>query len=244
MNNEMKSGNLFRKSSPILFCLCAIVFAGIGIITFRDYSDGTWLCRTNWFWCRLLWFEAIFALFWFSIFGHPFSRLQQKRRMTGGTYAIAATICLRASLVSFAVWGIGSFVPTDTRFAVLPIGVQLLVALYYGVVAFMFPKTQPLQTDGMIRPSQLGLQNPSELAGMLERIERNLEDNENSATIKRLKERIRYSLPSVGRIAANDSYRRLVASVDQLTNKYSIDIAKTCEDMEELVCQIIVSCKQ
>ncbi len=108
----------------------------------------------------------------------------------------------------------------------------------------MVPKTQPLQTDGMIRPSQWGLQKPSELAGMLERIERNLEDNENSATIKRLKEKIRYSLPSVGRIAANDSYRRLVASVDQLTNKYSIDIAKTCEDMEELVCQIIVSCKQ
>ena len=240
----MKSGNLFGMNSPILFCLCAIVFAVIGIITFRDYGDGSWLCRTNWFWWRLFWFEAILSLFWFSIFGHPFLRLLQKRRMTSATYAIVATICLRASFVSFVVWSIGSFVPTDTRFAVLPIVVQMLVALYYGVVALMFPKTQHLQTDGMERPQETRLPSPTELANKFEVVERHLKPSTDSTIVKRLKEKIRYSLPSVGRIAADDSYRRLVASVEQLTNKSSVDIAQTCKDMEELVCQIVESCKQ
>ena len=112
MNN--KSGNIIGKSSPILFGVCAIVFAVVGIITFRDYGNGSWLCRTNWFWWRLLWFEAIFALLWFAVFGLPFSGLLQNRRMTGATYAIVASICLRASLVSFVVWCISSFIPTDT----------------------------------------------------------------------------------------------------------------------------------
>lgn len=244
MNNEMTSGNFFGKSSPFLFCLCLIVFAGIGLITFRDYGDGSWLCRTNWFWWRLLWFEVIFAVFWFSIFGFPISRLLQKRTMTGATYAIVATICLRAALVSFVIWGIGSFVPTDTRFSVLPIVVQLLVALYFGVVVVMFRKTRALQTDGMEQPSKVGLPNPSELVNRLETAERRLESSGDSLIVKRLKEKIRYSLPSVGRIVGCDAYRQLVERVVQIADDSSIDVAQYCKEAEEYVRVTVESCKR
>lgn len=244
MNDEMKSGNLFGMSSPILFCLCSIVFAIIGIITFRDYGDGSWLCSTNWFWWRLLWFEAIFALFWFAIFGPPFSRLIQDRRMIGATHAIVAAICLRASLVSLGVWSISSFVPTDSSFALLPVAIQLLIAVYYGVVSFMFPKTQALQTDGMKRPSQEALPSPIELSNKLERLERNLRSIDDFTTVKLLKERIRYSLPSVGRIANCDEYRKLVVSVIQITENPTLNITQACRSAEEQVRQIVEVCKQ
>lgn len=244
MNNEMTSGNIFGKSSPVLFCLCLMVFAGIGLITFRDYDDGSWLCRTNWFWWRLLWFDVIFAVFWFSIFGFPVSRLLQKRTMTGATYAIVETICLRAALVSFVIWGIDSFVSTDTRFSVLPIVGQLLVALYFGVVAFMFHKTQALQADSMRQPSKAGLPSPLELANRLEAVERRLGLSGDSQIVKRLKEKIRYSLPNVGRIARCDAYRQLVERVVQIADAPSIDVAQYCKDAEEHVRVAVELCKQ
>ena len=244
MNNENKSVNVFGKSSPVLFCLCSIVFIAIGMIVFRDCGEASWLCRSDWFWWRILWFEAIFAVFWFAIFGLPFSRLLQNRHMTGATYAIIATICLQASRVSFVIWCISSFIPTDTFVAILPVVIQLLVAMYYGVVVFMFPKTQALQTDGMEQPSQFGLPNPSELVMRLESLERRLGAGAGASTIKRLKENIRYSLPSVGRIAANDDYKALVANVVQMTDNPQADIAKPCQDMEILIRRIIESCKQ
>ena len=200
VKNESKA-NLFGMSSPSLFCLCAAVFAVVGVITFRDYGDDSWLCRTDWFWWRLFWFEAIFALAWFAVLGFPFSRMLQNRRMTGATYVIVASVCLRAALVSLIIWSISVFVPVNSRFAVLPVAIQLLVILYYGVIVLLFPKTQALQTGGMEFPEETGLPSPSALAFKLEMIERSLLGEE-AATVKRLKEKIRYSLPSVGKIAS------------------------------------------
>ena len=243
MGNQ-KSSYVFGKRSPILFGICAVVFAVVGIVTFRDYGDGSWMCRTKWFWWRLLWFEAIFALFWFAAFGVPISRLLQNRRMTGATYAIVASICLRASLVSFLVWGVGSFISPGTPFSVLPITVQLLVVLYFGVTVFMFPKTQALQTDGMELPVKYGLPSPSELANTLDTLEHRLESDIDVKTIKRIKETIRYSLPSVGRIAECDAYRQLVACIVRISNSPSIDITQACKMMEELLHKTVEFCKR
>ena len=241
MNNQ--SSNIFRKNSPILFAICAVVFAVVGIITFRDYGDGSWLCRTNWFWWRLLWFETIFALFWFAVFGMPISRLLQNRRMTGATYVIVASVCLRASLVSFVVWSVSSFIPSDTPVAILPIAAQLIFALYYGVIVFMFPKTRALQTDGMERPEETGHPSPSALALKLETIERSLSGGD-AATVKHLKEKMRYSLPSVGKIASCTEYKRIAELVVQMDNNMSPNLSQACDELEELILMVIEKCKQ
>lgn len=241
MNNQ--SSNIFRKSSPILFAICAVVFAVVGIITFRDYGDGSWLCRTNWFWGRLIWFEAIFGLFWISVFGRPISRLLQHRHVTGATYAIVTSICLRASFVSFVVWSISSFISPCSQFAILPIIVQLLVALYYGIIAFMFPKTQALQTDGMERPEETGYPSSSALALKLEIIERSL-SGEDAATVKHLKEKIRYSLPSVGKIASCTEYKQIAELVVKMGNNTPPNFSQACDELEKLVLMVIAKCKQ
>ena len=244
MKDKIKSSNIFGKSSPVLFGICAIVLAVVGNITFRDYGNGSWLCRTNWFWWRLLWFEAIFALFWFAIFGLPISRLLQNRHVTGATYAIVATICLRASIFSFVVWCVGSFVPTNNPFAVLPLAIQLLVVLYYGVISFMFPKTQTLQSDGMTKPQELGMPSPTELANQLDRLEHDIGLVTDSAAVKRLKEKVRYSLPNIGKITTCETYRQLVASVARMTDGSSADIVQSCKGAEELIRLTVEFCKQ
>lgn len=244
MKDKIKSSNIFGKSSPVLFGICAIVLAVVGNITFRDYGNGSWLCRTNWFWWRLLWFEAIFALFWFAIFGLPISRLLQSRHVTGATYAIVATICLRASIFSFVVWCVGSFVPTDNPFAVLPLAIQLLVVLYYGVISFMFPKAQTLQSDGLTKPQEIGMPSPTELANQLELLEKDLGASKDVVDVKRLKEKIRYSLPMAGRIVDCLAYRQLVDGVTKMTNNPSDNISRTIENLTPLILKTIKFCKQ
>ena len=242
MNGERKVCNVFGMSSLVLFVLGVVTFALIGVLVFRAGNDGSWLCRSEWFWCRLLWFEAIFALFWFAIFGLPFSKMFQERHMTGATHAIVATICLRASLVSFVIWCISSMVPVDTSFAILPVAIQLLVILYYGTVVLMFPKTQALQVDGMEHPKDMGLPSPMELSNRLGRIELELEMDAELMAVKRLKEKIRYSLPNVGRIATCNSYIQLVEIVGQMGKGHST-IEKSCREAEKAVGLIVESCK-
>ena len=244
MNSEIKSNNIFGNSALVLFGFCAVVFAVVRMITFRDYGDGSWLCRTNWFWWRILWFEVIFTLFWFAIFGVSLSRLLQSRHMTGATYTVVTAICLRASLVSFVIWCISSFVPTDSPFAVFPVAIQLIVILYYGVVSYMFPKTQALQLDGMMRPQELGVVSPAELANKLEHLEQKLGTSADAAIVKKVKERIRYSLPMVGRIVDSSAYRKLVEEVIKMIENPDSDISRISEELSPLISQSVEFCKQ
>ena len=84
----------------------------------------------------------------------------------------------------------------------------------------------------------------AELANKLERVERRMESGADSAVIRRLKEKIRYSLPSVGKIVTCDAYRQLVASVARIADGTSTDAVQSCKEAEELVCLTVEFCKQ
>ena len=61
--------------------------------------------------------------------------------------------------------------------------------------------------------------------------------------IKRLKERIRYSLPNAGRIADSSAYRQLVNGVVKITENPS-DIIQLNGDLMTLISQTAEFCKK
>ena len=243
MSNKENNSNVFGASSPILFVICALTFALIGVLVFRNYGDDSWFCRTDWFWLRVIWFELIFAVFWFAIFGAPLTQLLKNREMTGATYVIVSSVCLRASLISFAAWCISAFIPIETHWAKLPIVVQVVVALYYGIIVYMLPKTQILQKDGMERFTE-SVPKPEELANLLKNFERRCADSGMDVrVVKRIREKIQFSLPSVGKITKSKAYIELGKCISQTSNAVIQDGIQNLHEIEMMVINVIDECK-
>ena len=243
MKKDNKCRSVFGIDSPILFAICSISLVILGVFTFGDYGDDSWFCRTDWFWLRVVWFEFIFTIFWVAVFGSPLTHLLRSRKMTGATYATIATICLRAALISFVIWCVSAFIPLDTHWAKLPVLIQVVVALYYVVVVHMLPKVQVLQNDGM--DQFLGsVAEPRKLVNLLRGFEKRcLESRIDVMPIKRLREKIQFSIPIVGKVACCDEYVELEKHVLKIVEEgvnYDHQLVATAE---ENVATIIEKCK-
>jgi len=203
-----------------VYPICIISFVAIGLLLFSEQepADSFW-CRSSLFYIRLIWFEALFSIGWFAGIVEPVRHLLKYRQQIGGGYLAMASSVLNATVLSIIVLFISIFFPRSRFYDNLPIAVQIGIFLFCVIKIFLLKYAQSCQVDGLnVIPTNI--KTPEQLLGMLTICEQQpIVIDKFAIAVKRVKEKIKYSLPQAGKIASSENYKKLAAAVEALHDK-------------------------
>ena len=203
--------------SIALYPICILAFAAIALLLFSENEPAnSFWCRSELFAVRLVWFEALFSVGWFAGIVVPIYHLLKYRQQIGGGYLAITASVINAAMLSIIVLFISVFFPRSRFYDNLPVVIQIGIFLFCIVKVFLLKYAQSFQVDGLnIIPTNI--KNPEQLLGMLTICEQQPVVIEKfSTSFRRVREKIKYSLPQAGKIASSEHYRKLAAAVEKL----------------------------
>lgn len=245
MDPQNKSGSILWVAwLPIVMVVSAIV----GLLLFSpDEPAGSFWCRSDLFWVRLAWYETILILAW--IFGVviPLKELHAHRQQIGGGFAIASAIVLNAAALSLIILFGSLFLPDTRFFRNLPIVIQLIIIVICLLKITFLKQAQALQNDGMnLIPKKL--KSPDELCAFITICEAQPDlDPDLAKKLKGSRERIKYSVPKVGKVATSTHYESVVklvdATYDEMMSGKRETIGGSLDSLDRAITLLIVECK-
>lgn len=251
MLQEYQNGVNSKKNqilAIILYPICLIVFAAIALLTFSDSEpEGSFLRRSEFFYIRLIWFEILFSCAWFAGCIGPIGNMLKYRQQTGGGYAVMAATVLNVAVLSMLILFFSLFFPRSRFFDILPIVIQIIIFIACLVKLVCLKYAQAWQMDGLnIIPTTI--KTPEQLIAMLLICEQqSIVVNNFSVTVKRIKEKIKYSIPQAGKVSSSDAYKDLTILVETFYNKLMDgkydDISSDISIIEKKIISVIADCK-
>lgn len=234
-----------KKTEDFLFLTCLVVFLLTGLFCFsKDGDQGSFFTRSRLFWFHLIWFECLFAAFWYSFKGKHIEKLINQRQQTGAANVSLWYLWHTGAVASCIVWLISIFIPAQSYWQAVPIAIQGILIVVYAMMIVFTPKTKALQMQGMeIFPIEIPA--PTQLADILTGMKSSDITPENTKAIKKLAEKLRYSLPRVSKIASSEKYKQLAQEVQDLV-KDSADHSSLnirLSNIDTLLIQVSCECK-
>lgn len=231
-----------------LYPVCVIAFAVIALLLFSEQEprDSFW-CRSELFFVRLIWFEILFSIGWFAGIAAPVKSLFNHRQQTGGGYLAIISSVLNATVLSMVVLFISLFFPRSRFYDNLTIVIQICILLFCIVKIFLLKYAQSFQVDGLnVIPANV--KTPEQLVGMLMICEQQpIIIDKFAASVRKIKEKINYSLPKSGKIALSENYKHLANSVevfyDRIMDGDYKDISSDLLDIERNIVTTMTDCK-
>jgi hypothetical protein len=240
--------SLKRNADVASFAALLIVMAAVLVVPLLLTNPSIVAAAEGWtrgryFWHKLICFEGVLFVGW--LFGWPIARrMQSGLRMTGG-----------ATVIAWAVWNtlIGLLLATILSTALLPdellgfcIAFAVMLVAVAAVILAGLSRAADLQTSGVTRfPPRTP--SPATLAVMLRAAENSLSASDVRAAdeIKRVRERISFSLPTTGKIARAASYIELareVKTLNELVNKpgNAPHVGEACKRVALLLDQLCI----
>ncbi len=234
-----------QKSKWWLLLACMLVFLLLPLLCFHSEGEEEhFFTRSHLFWFHIVWFECIFLALWQAFTGSHIAKLLNQRQQTGGANVAVAYLWYKASMISALLWASSIFIPAKSSWQVLPILVQGVVIVLFALLTFLTPKTKELQMQGMeILPENVPT--PPQLANRILEIIPDGCSSEIRNQIRRISEKVRYSLPQVGKISSSQKYLQLVDFVSKLDcSKEEESISSSLRNISNLVIQVSNECKQ
>lgn len=227
-----QQGNAPATPSKIILHLVFVlimVFAVLwGLFMFSaDKSSSSFFQKTDLFWVRLLWFEAIIALLWYAFTGSHLKKILSERKQTGAINVVVSSIFFKLSLYSFIIWSIGCFLPTSASWQGWVWLAQFAVIVFNVLALYVLPHMRNLQNDVMESLPD-GVKTPDDLVNELQMLEISADITEDDKKVfKRIREKIKYSIPRVGKISASEDYKLLVDEIERFS-KIPMEDRATC----------------
>ena len=246
-----QNGVNYRKNqilAIVLYPICLISFAVIALLLFSDSEpEDSFLRRSELFYIRLIWFEILFSFAWFAGCIGPIGNMLRYRQQTGGGYAVIAAIVLNATALSILILFFSIFLPRSRFFDILPVVIQILIIVVCSMKMVYIKYAQAWQMDGLnVIPNTI--KTPEQLVAMLVICEQQpiIVDNF-SVPIKRVKEKMKYSIPKVGKVSSSESYKDLAILVESfydklMAGKYK-DISADILAIEKKIIAVVSDCK-
>lgn len=228
MSNPTESGDItgMRRALVVGGCVTATVCATLPVLL----TDST--SRSEYFWPRVAWTDVLVALLWISVWKTLPSRAASDSKDVRHGVAPALGLSVTAfCIVSFVLMMAHAFLPEGTfsgkahlvgqvvSGAALLVTIALLAVNRASAVA-------PEQSQETATP-------PAVLVAKLQTVE-SMVSNASTTTLseglKRLREKVAYSLTRGGAIRAIDDYRRFALDVDRLCE----EVLEKSSQVEEL----------
>ncbi len=150
LNQDSRAENLgAHKIIGIILCpIVAIAIVIIGMIMFRiDADASSFWHRSQYFWYRLIWIELIVIFAFYGIINGVLPQLLKKRQQTGAGYIGIAGAISQATILSFCLWLISLWLPTERFYFSLEISCQIVVVVVCLIKIFLLLTAQKLQND-------------------------------------------------------------------------------------------------
>ena len=237
----MKTQEKFRFVLHIIFLLIMIFAVVWGLCMFSaDKPADSFFHRTDLFWVRLLWFQAITAVVWYACTGNYLKKILSERKQTGAINVVAVSVCIKASIHSLIIWSVGCFLPTSASWQGWVWLAQFIVVVYNVLVLFLLPQMRNFQNDGM-DTLPAGVKTPDMLVNELLILENSASLSENDKRVlKKIREKIKYSIPRSGKISTSENYKQLVWEIENFSKNSTAEHSIPLEAFEELIVKKIL----
>ena len=225
----------------LIFVLIMVFAALWGFFMFSENdSHNSFFQKTDFFWIRLLWFEAIVAVLWYAFTGNYLKKFLTERKQTGAINVVIGSVFFKLSIYSFVVWLIGCFLPPTALWQGWVLLAQFIVIVLNVLVLYLLPHMRNLQNDGMETLLE-GVKTPDDLVNELQLLEisNGLTDDEKKV-LKRLREKIKYSLPRVGKISISENYKLLTEEIERFSKTSVEERANQIASFEDSVMKKIL----
>ena len=225
----------------LIFVLIMVFAALWGFFMFSENdSHNSFFQKTDFFWIRFLWFEAIVAVLWYAFTGNYLKKILSERKQTGAINVVIGSVFFKLSIYSFVIWLIGCFLPPTALWQGWVLLVQFVVIVLNVLVLYLLPHMRDLQNDGMETLPE-GVKTPDDLVNELQLLEtsNSLTEDEKRA-IKRIREKIKYSLSRVGKISSSENYILLVGEIESFSKISAEERTKQIASFEDGVMKKIL----
>ena len=234
-----------KNGKWLLLAACLILIILIPLFCFSPDGDpDDFFTRSRLFWFHIIWFECIFLMLWYGSAGRHVSKLVGQRQQTGGANMALAHLWYELAFCSFIFWGASIFIPAGAKWQAIPLLLQGAAIMVFLPAFFVTPWTKKLQMQG-IEPLPGDLPLPAILAEqLLENIRKDYSGEEKNE-MRRIAEKIRYSLPQAGKIGSSRKYRELVEFIRTLNASADAgSLPDSLRNISTLVNQLSLECKQ
>ncbi len=192
--------------------------------------------RTDSFWIRLIWFEAIIGVFWYAFTGKYLNRfVSEGGKQNGAIYVAVGAVYLKFAGCSLIIWIIGCFLPASIHWQGWVWLLQFVWIIFCAGKLYFISHLKTLQSYGMEDlPESVVF--PDDLANKLFVIENStIISNEVRSKIKKVREKIKYSIPRAGKIGCSENYRLLINEVTDFSELSAEEIASQISSFEDSV---------
>ena len=207
------------------YVFCAAGIALIGLLLFdRNLTPGRneFFIRGEFFFLRLIWLEVLVFIGFTGGMVIPFIRMWTRRNQVGASYLVISDVLIRFVFFSIVILAATVFIK-DSAYRMSYWkwhGVfQVLIAGFTAIKIGQVAMAQISHNDEIdFLPENL--KTSAELAEMLRRIESDdfLAPDEKKQ-VKKIREWIKYSIPTAGKVAKDESYLRLVEAVESFVDE-------------------------
>ena len=211
------SGSRTRIGFLIALISIAVAIPVIGLLAFQspESPNAGNLVRGQYFIFKLLWCEFLLLVLFVGCIKGLGGQLLRQRQQTGGGIVVQFAIIANACLCSLLILGVSVFLPEKYQQWILI--AQIIIVVAAIILVATVTAGRDLQNDGIV-PLQDGVKRPDQLVAQIASLENIIISNHpvSAASIKTIKERINYSLPRVGKIAASAMYLDIVKDIESL----------------------------
>lgn len=225
----------------LIFVLMMVFAALWGFFMFSENNaSDSFFQKTDFFWIRLLWFEAIVAVLWYAFTGNYLKKILSERKQTGAINVVIASVFFKLSIYSFIIWLIGCFLPPTASWQGWVLLAQFIVIVLNVLALYLLPHMRSLLKDGMETLPE-GVKTPDDLVNELQLFETSngLTDDEKKL-LKRVREKIKYSLPRVGKISISENYKLLTEEIERFSKTSVEERANQMASFEDSVMKKIL----
>jgi len=225
----------------LVFALIMVFAALWGFFMFSaDKASSSFFQKTDLFWVRLLWFEAIIAVLWYAFTGSYLNKILSESKQTGAINIVVGSVFFKLPLYSLVIWIVGCFLPTSASWQGWVLLAQFAVIVFNVLVLYLLPHMRNLQNDGMESlPEEV--KTPDDLVNELQVLEASTDITEDEKkVIKRIREKIKYSIPRVGKISTSESYKLLVGEIESFSKNSAKDRTTQIATFEDSIMKKIL----
>ena len=245
MGRQSKFGPFLWTAFLPIVMIAALV---VGLLLFSSEEPaGSFWHRSDFFWLRLAWFELILSVAWLFGVIIPTKGLFAHRQQVGGGFPVMSAAVLNAAGLSLLVLFVSMFLPENRFYNILPVVIQIVIAVVCLAKITFIKQAQVLQNDGVV-PIPKTLRSPEELCASLVICEAQPGLAPELATrLKGTRERIKYSVPRVGKVASSSHYESVVRLVDttydQMMSGQREEARRSLESLDNTITLLISECK-
>ena len=254
LERNMKKQDKFPSGSSqiilhliFVFIMAFAVLWGMLMFSANEAAN-SFFRKTDFFWIRLIWFEAVTAIFWYAFTGNYLKKILSERKQTGAIHIITGSVFFKLAMYSLIIWLIGCFLPISASWQGWVFLAQFIVIIYTALLLYLLPHMPNFQDDGM-ETFPAGVKTPDDLVMELQILETETGIPENEKKIlKRSREKIKYSVTRFGKISISENYKELVADIESLskisTNKQTSQLAAIEDRVMKKILLIQNECKK